>query len=189
MSQYEEIQSELLEITAEISEQEQLRDETAADIAQADLEPMARVFQARFEKIVARLRGLYARKAKAEQAMSSAEVDNTIERAQQDEVAALKEAYHELERRERAEQATYNALCSDQRARLQAFLEGLRAERSAAAEPLKAVLQRKSDVYRELRYTHGVAMSAEYGAHNPVRYSDFHEVIKRLFAEDFRNLN
>jgi chromosome segregation ATPase len=188
MARYDQLQDELLEITAEISEQEQLQDKTAAAITQADIAPMAKVFQARYDQIVARLTGLYARKAKAEQALSGAEVEQTIERAQQDEVAALKEAYFELERQERAEQATFDTLCKDQRARLQTFLEALRAERSAAAEPLKAVSGRKNEIHGELRHFHGVAMSGEYGASDPVKYVDFHEVIKQLFEEEFRHL-
>lgn len=187
MGAYDQLQDELAEITAEISEQEQLRDQTAADITQADIAPMARVFQARLDGIVARLKGLYARKSQAEEALNGAQVEQTIERAREDEVAALKEAYYELERRERDERATFDALCKDQRARLQAFLEALKAERSAAAEPLKAVLRQKSDVHRELRSTHGVAMSAEYGVSNPVKYGDFPEVMRRLFEEEFRH--
>lgn len=181
---YTDLQRELQEIDAEISEQEADQEKAARDIVQNDLAPMESVFKARLTQIAAKLSGLRAKRDKRAAELESAAIEDTISRARQDEVAALQEAYNELQQQEAIERQAYQALCKEQAEELRTFLEAQRERRNAAVEPLRAVKRQKDEVYRELRVNHDVVLGGWPNGNNPVTYGDLVKVIRSLFGDE-----
>lgn len=179
---YDDLRRELQEIDAEISEHEAAQEKTARDIVQADIKSLEAVAKARLTQIGAKLKGLYARKTKLEEALESAAIEDTISRARQDEVTALQEAYNELSAAERDEQQRYNDFCAKQADELRAFLEKQKADRSTANQPLREIAQQRFKLYQELHFQHGVEMTAPKG--RQVNHIDLARVMRRLFASD-----
>lgn len=181
---YTDLQRELQEIDAEISEQEQLQDKAARDLVQNDIAPIESVFKARLTQIAAKLSGLRAKRDKRAAELESAAFEDTISRARQDEVTALQEAYNELQQQEANERQAYQALCKEQAEELRTFLEAQRERRNAAAEPLRAVKQQKNEIYRELRVNHDVVLGGWPNGNESVTYGDLVSVFRKLFQDD-----
>ena len=189
MLTYDEVMAEVERIRAEVAAEERQQQELENQAETAENEHKAGFFRARAAQAGARLKSLRATLAKRERELEDAEPDHLIADAREAERAALQGHLGQLQQQKQDAQRGYDGLCKDQAARLKTFLEAMKAERIAAAAPMKELNREMDETIRILKYELGVDM-ADYRSNNPVgRFGDLHKVVQGLFADDWRFLH